>query len=450
MAAEGKADTEGGWFADAEHLNIPLMTPDEVAPMTVDFRGEEWEAAVKSAMETFGVVVVTNVLSPEQCKDAEAAFGRDLRRGVDGSKMASLPEGLATITEGLLKAEDAAVPGEFPWRSIIGPVGRGLASGGGLCQGEFAWGLRQHSGIRDVFAALHDTPSEELCVSADVPFFLPPSAPADAAVGQRLHADFNSHVQPSGSWASYQGVAYVWDSSHSGASTTVVQPGTHTEAFQALMADKSAKERLCHSVQVNFIQDEALKAQFLAQAALHARRVPVPAGALLLWDSRLIHQGWSGGARLALPIVWEPIARREPDAVTRKGAAAVAGVPTNHWASMGTWHALGFRRKLKKPALDPAAPQDCMLPLAERHSWALDPSSLPDATPLQWDKLGRLVERMTQPGGLEGAKKEGRLASFATQWKAVTGESVDAEGLDLGSVTDMLRGLLRPEVAALF
>eukprot|EP00004_Rigifila_ramosa_P025907 TRINITY_DN7865_c0_g1_i2.p4 TRINITY_DN7865_c0_g1~~TRINITY_DN7865_c0_g1_i2.p4 ORF type:complete len:108 (-),score=23.88 TRINITY_DN7865_c0_g1_i2:225-548(-) len=31
-----------------------------------------------------------------------------------------------------------------------------------------------------------------------------------------------------------------------------------------------------------------------------ARRVPVPAGALLVWNSRLIHQGHAGGPRLAM------------------------------------------------------------------------------------------------------------------------------------------------------
>jgi hypothetical protein len=66
--------------------------------------------------------------------------------------------------------------------------------------------------------------------------------------------------------------------------------------------------------------------------------VPVPAGALLLWNSRTIHQGWAPGPRLAQPVCWEPKARRSRDALIRKAVCCIHGYPTTHWAALGFYH----------------------------------------------------------------------------------------------------------------
>merc|ERR1712014_317992 len=71
-----------------------------------------------------------------------------------------------------------------------------------------------------------------------------------------------------------------------------------------------------------------------------ARRIPVPAGGLLLWTSRTTHQGWSGGPRLAQPVCWEPRARRDEIARERKFRLAALGLPSTHWASLALPHEL--------------------------------------------------------------------------------------------------------------
>merc|ERR1719442_225689 len=71
-----------------------------------------------------------------------------------------------------------------------------------------------------------------------------------------------------------------------------------------------------------------------------ARRAPVPAGGLLLWNSRTVHQGWRGGPRLAQPVCWEPASRRPAAARERKLRMAALGLPSTHWASLGLPHSL--------------------------------------------------------------------------------------------------------------
>merc|ERR1719410_1203790 len=71
-----------------------------------------------------------------------------------------------------------------------------------------------------------------------------------------------------------------------------------------------------------------------------ARRVPVPAGSLFLWSSRTVHQGWSGGPRLAQPVCWEPVDRRDERSRERKLKMAALGLPSTHWGSLGIPHML--------------------------------------------------------------------------------------------------------------
>merc|ERR1712032_914655 len=71
-----------------------------------------------------------------------------------------------------------------------------------------------------------------------------------------------------------------------------------------------------------------------------ARRMPVPAGGLLLWSSRTTHQGWSGGPRLAQPVCWEPRSRRNDLMRERKLRLAALGMPSTHWPSLALPHEL--------------------------------------------------------------------------------------------------------------
>lgn len=69
-----------------------------------------------------------------------------------------------------------------------------------------------------------------------------------------------------------------------------------------------------------------------------ARRVSVPAGGMILWNSETVHQGYSYGPRLTVPICYEPKERRCAEALAAKKKCCFFGIPTTHWASLGTPH----------------------------------------------------------------------------------------------------------------
>lgn len=95
----------------------------------------------------------------------------------------------------------------------------------------------------------------------------------------------------------------------------------------------------------------ALWASFVASG----RRVPVPAGGLLVWSSRTMHQGHGGGSRLAMPVCWEPAWRRGEDVRARKARLVLAGLASSHWASLGLQHGAARSRSEALPAV-PAPP----------------------------------------------------------------------------------------------
>lgn len=70
----------------------------------------------------------------------------------------------------------------------------------------------------------------------------------------------------------------------------------------------------------------------------NARRVTAPAGSLVVWSSKVTHQGWAGGPRLAQTICWEPRFRRSEETRRRKMLLAALGLPSTHWASLGQPH----------------------------------------------------------------------------------------------------------------
>mmetsp|Transcript_93095 Transcript_93095/g.290201 ORF Transcript_93095/g.290201 Transcript_93095/m.290201 type:complete len:140 (+) Transcript_93095:800-1219(+) len=73
----------------------------------------------------------------------------------------------------------------------------------------------------------------------------------------------------------------------------------------------------------------------------------MPVTGLLLWNSKLFHQSWIGGPRIAQPLCWEPRSRRDEGARERKLRLAALGLPSTHWASLGFPHTLSA---LKPPA----------------------------------------------------------------------------------------------------
>merc|ERR1712070_272260 len=122
--------------------------------------------------------------------------------------------------------------------------------------------------------------------------------------------------------------------------------------------DKGRKTLGSQSIRINHLQDWIERDSLVADAISGTRRVPCPAGSLLLWDSRTIHQGWSGGPRLAQPICYEPKERRTPEARLRKLLACANGLPTTHSSTEG-------RISWAKDAQQPATVPWCVAPDCE-------------------------------------------------------------------------------------
>jgi len=188
-----------------------------------------------------------------------------------------------------------------------------------------------------------------LVTSLDVPFF----TPQDVGSGpdnpwRSAHVDQNLHDSRGdlGSMDEFQGVLYAWPCQQEDASTATVvwprsyQQGDNTCAYARLMEDDEAKflgRAGMHYTQLAEMDGEdrfKLEAQFMREA----RRVPVPAGGLLLWNSRTVHTGAERGPRLAQAVCLEPQSRRSSKERLAKLRMAALGLPSMHWASHGIQH----------------------------------------------------------------------------------------------------------------
>ena len=277
--------------------------------------------ALRSALEQFGFAVVTDVVPEDVLRHWESLWAADLMSIVD--KTASDPAAVATLSQDPIA--------RWPLDQLS--LGYKFASHYGLPQGRLAWAVRRSAEVKHVFANLFDT--SDLCVGTDNIFFnnRPLASAKDAERTSDLwpHADQNLHKEPSGNWDVYQGVMYLWPANVD-SSATVIWPGSNRDTYFELMRSKAQWARKGHFCMLPKAQHDVF--------ARAAARVPVPRGGLLLWSSRTIHQGWPHGARLAVPVCFEPKSRRDTAALKRKKECVLHGVPTSHWASLGLCHSL--------------------------------------------------------------------------------------------------------------
>ena len=304
------------------------MLPQEIvaqATTHLQLEGTDAGERVRQLLDEFGFVIVTGVFSPADISNAEKLFADDLRSIID------LPQ---EKLEKSLVASIAADPLQR-WPLREAPLGRiepSFASDFGLPQGKFAWFVRQHQNVRRVFS--HIFQSDELCVGLDNPFFSNNTVPPEAELSRLScqyspHCDQSSHVEPSGSWPSFQGLLYLWGSDER-SSTTVVWPGSHRSVFPDIMRERKYYSHFCN-----------LPMKWMPDFAKYAGRVSVPAGAMLVWNSRLIHQGWTVGKRLAMPVCFEPVERRTAEVLASKLQLIQEGMGSTHWASLGIPHDCG-------------------------------------------------------------------------------------------------------------
>ena len=323
-----------------DYIEAPLMTAEEAAAITVD--AEQIAEALPRVMAEHGVAIIANVASADDVAALEAAFAADLSDVVD-TKAANTCGGAVRNAAAKLEAASSAMPAaSAPLLSLDPQVTPGFCSGRGLPGGRFAWQARTLPSVRRVYEVLHGT--DDICVGLDHSFFSPGAAPAYQSNPSWPHVDLNTRdasVRDSdgvsiGQWTVYQGLLYCWSSESERASTTVVWPGSHLEPCDQIQA--SVDNGGHHFSMIGNVTDPAARASLMEGWTAGARRVPVPAGALLVWSSRTSHQGWSGGPRLAHPLCWEPKGRRSAAARDRKMRLAAVGLPTTHWASQGIPH----------------------------------------------------------------------------------------------------------------
>lgn len=181
--------------------------------------------------------------------------------------------------------------------------------------------------VRRAYEVLYGS-GNPLCVSLDTVFFdnSPKPFSSDGSVRLTAHTDLNSHLVPEG-FGMVQSILYVWPADEL-CSTTAVWPGSHGRVYAEHMRGYGKEDG-------HYCLMKAPLDAFVASAC----RLQIPAGAMLMFDSRTMHQGWNGGPRLAMAICMEPASHRSHEAFMKKKALVVNGVCATHWASTGRTHA---------------------------------------------------------------------------------------------------------------
>lgn len=339
-----KSKTEEKQFAEvAPKLKHSLMTQDEAAPFTVTIT--EAPDRLQAVIDEYGAAIVTNVLSAEDIKQLEAKLNEDLAELVD-------VEAITHADGSVASAWDAAKKGVLHWpAAALADVGaRGRFQDRGLPHGRFAWAARLHPNVRRVYEILHQ--STDLVSSCDNAFVANQTEVEETENKAWPHVDQNDHDPRVSDWTVYQGILYLWSSEKPHASTTVVWPKSHQEMYDVYMKDDNMRERAAqgkaHFSLISGLKPGEARDRLIHGWMQHARRLPIPAGALLLFQSRTTHQGWAGGPRLAQPVCWEPRSRQDAVMRERKLRLAALGLPSTHWASLGLPHELSA---LKRPLI---------------------------------------------------------------------------------------------------
>lgn len=329
--------------APKEPLLCPVMEPGLVDAITVPLI--DIEERLLDVLGRYGAAIVTNVLEPEECERFEGLFAADVSELID-------PEALRNAHKEI-QSEAKRVANnirDLPLASqkLLGQMDRCQLRG--LPHGRFAWAGRLHPGVRRAYEVIHGR--ADLVSSCDNSFFAPQSHAEQYKNRNWPHVDHNKHDcfiydddgTPLSDWDVYQGLLYVWGSDSPQSSTTVLWCGSHTDIYEEIMADRKMQKRGTKGQHfsriIEDLDSEELRTRLCSSWRSEARRAVVPAGSLLLWSSKTLHQGWSGGPRLAQPVCWEPAGRRSEFAHERKMRLAALGLPSTHWASLGVPHSL--------------------------------------------------------------------------------------------------------------
>jgi hypothetical protein len=332
----------------------------------------EGKEQLRQILEEYGVVVVENVCSSEEITQYEQLLGQDLMNVLEeGAKTQSYPKDeMNPIIEKFRNMSKEDVPKEWPASSLRDTL---FLNDYKMPQQSFAWTVRLNERVKRVYEALYPITSdtdgnegdgekcEQLCVSEDLVFFKPKEYrdPSISLINNfsrsfSAHVDQNQWDPIAGNHRSYQSVLYLWEAKEHD-STTVVWLKSHKEPYQQLMRQDEMPlthgKMGHHYTEMAAMTNRWLKTNLMRRFVEEARRVFMNAGSLLIFNSRVFHQGWNIGPRLALPICWQPKSLRSSEALARKARIALSGLATTHWATLGHMHDLclftQFKRKGK-------------------------------------------------------------------------------------------------------
>ena len=213
---------------------------------------------------------------------------------------------------------------------------------GCVAAGSFAWRVRRHERVHAAFGALFPD-AGPLVTSIDTTFFTPEGGPALDEYSGSAHVDQNGRDsrEPDLKGASiYQGILYVW-AADDGCTTTCVWPRSHTSVWPSMLDDaeyKEAGQRGDHYFEIRWLRDAEKRRALQDGWEREHLRLRIPAGALLLWNSRTVHTGVKSGPRFAQAVCLEPASKRPPQHRAAKMRLAALGLPSTHWARIGHQH----------------------------------------------------------------------------------------------------------------
>jgi|SaaInlStandDraft_6_1057023.scaffolds.fasta_scaffold06165_7 hypothetical protein len=338
---------------DKIEYNPPFMEDELKNNVTLDYAS--YSDRILDVMNEYGFVVVTGILTDAEIDDAQSLLFDDLVNTIDIDKIKNdknckdFEKTVATI-----KKERV-----WPKKSFPGIASKGFLSTMGMAHGQYAWKMRTNKKCKEIYKVLHGC--DDLVVSFDIPFYL--TTGTNKVNDLWPHADQNINLKK-GSENSYQGILYASDATVNNSSNTIVWPKSHKNEYYTLLNNcipKDFNTKADHALYIDTIPNTALQETLTNEFVANSRRVDVPKGGIIIFNSRTIHQGYPAGYRLAQPLAWEPTSERYSDAYRKRLEAINMGCGTTHWASLGIMHGASFIRPLPPKYSDTF--NSCILPM---------------------------------------------------------------------------------------
>jgi hypothetical protein len=275
-------------------------------PTPIDIKGIE---AIKYSLAEDGYAVVS--VPSIDLNELKTLFARDMSE-ITGRSV-DFPE---LWQPGHVKIPDSSHPG------LLGEYG--------LSQGNAAWYVRTNKDIIDLYKLLLG--ADRIVCSMDAIGFSqdPDQGPvrgSDQCPAQGLHrplwlhVDQNPHAWPGADLNSIQGIFYAEDSFGERAGT-IVAPCSH-------------KDWLMHQYHSDrHFQIIGQQNKYFSRAV----KLEIPAGCLLLFSSKLVHQGMYGPHRLCFMICYGDAKDRSEQIRKRKIVMYLGGHRSSHWSQFGIYH----------------------------------------------------------------------------------------------------------------